>query len=295
MGLRSHQLYSNSSNITRKLLGNANKSTVFSIPVGSELNPALTATAIYNSGQTTNGVYYLKPTGAATAFQAYCDFSTPNGPWVHVGTAVGNTLGLWSVLSTWYSRTTNSGNYTDPTDASASSFNAGAFIYCKGNNIMLKEGGGNSGSGGSVGYTQCSGFTNESWRDVYNFIGSAGGWPSQPSINRTLTITTKTVGSSSLIYGGSYSSTNTYDSFGVYVFDSGGDTMCMLSTGAYDSSTNTWSSEADIGIGANEDGPSVSSFPNSNQTSGQAYDAGGNGLTIQTGWSGVPFSMWIKN
>jgi len=40
MGLRSHQLYSNTSNITRKLLGNANKSTVLGIPPGAIDNPA---------------------------------------------------------------------------------------------------------------------------------------------------------------------------------------------------------------------------------------------------------------
>jgi hypothetical protein len=48
----------------------------------------------------TNGVYWLKPPGASSAFQAYIDFTTDNGPWVHVGSALGNTRGLWSSMAT---------------------------------------------------------------------------------------------------------------------------------------------------------------------------------------------------
>ena len=253
---------------------------------------ALSASALLSGGISTNGVYWLQPAGAPAAFEAYIDFTTPNGPWVHVGTAVGDTRGLWSVQQTWYSRTVNYGAHTDPT-AGSSSFNAGAFIHVKGDEIMLKEGGGNSGAGGSVGYTQCAGLSNESWRDVYAFIGSLSGWPSTPSVHRTLPITARTVGSSSLIYGGNPTQTEVHDSCGVYVFDEGGDTMAMFATAAYQP-THAWTGEADMGIGACEDGPNASTWPNLNQTSGIAYDAGTNNSQA-TNWANVPFSLWIRD
>jgi hypothetical protein len=255
---------------------------------------ALQTTLLAFAGVSTSGVYWLKPSGAGSPFQAYVDFDTPNGPWVSVGTAYGGSIAVWAYPLTWINRTTDYGSsITDPTLAS-SSFNSGAFIYCKGSRIMIKEGGGNSGRGGSVGYTQCTGLTNESWRDMYSGIAT-GSWASQPSYLRLLTIDTtyRTVPSTSLIYGTDYSDINGYGYFIVYCFDGGGDTSAMLSTQHY--TGNAASGEADIGFGANEQGPSEGGSPASpNVNSGTAYDAGSNG-TIATGWSGVTFSLWIKN
>jgi hypothetical protein len=211
-----------------------------------------------------------------------------------VATAIGGgPSGCLSQPLTWLSRTTDFGTCTDPTTTN-NTFNAGAFIYCKGSRIMAKEGGGNSGRGGSVGYTQCTGLTNESWRDMYSGF-SLSAWPSQPSYGRLLPIDTgyRTVSSSSIIYGTDYNTFGSNGYFIVYCFDSGGDTNAMLSTQQY--TGNSASGECDIGFGANEQGPSESPNPSADlQNSGNAYDVGSNG-TVATGWSGVTFSLWIKN
>ena len=274
----------------------------------SSASPALTATEIYNSGTTTNGVYWLKPTGAPSAFQAYIDFTTANGPWVNVGTAAGGTMSLWAYTTTWKERTTDSGTFTDPTNATTSSFNAGAFIYCKGNQIMLKEGGGNGGAGGSVGYVQCTGFTNESWRDVYNAaITSMTSWPAQPSVYRMLPISVRSPGlsTSNLIYGTTYNAVGTYDGYGVWGFDTGGDTFGHLVTNKGSVNDAGVFNESDIGIGANEYGPgtdqqSVGGTPANPKVDNAAntFDAGANGSAAGLGpgaYLNIPYSMWIKN
>jgi hypothetical protein len=279
---------------------------------GTVSNPGLSATDIYSSGITTNGVYYLKPTGAPAAFQAYVDFTTPNGPWVNVLTAfTNNSAGqLLAYPSTWYSKTDNAGDYTNP-NATTTSFNAGAFIYCKGNSIMAKDG-----INGASGYTQCSGFSNESFRDVYSAAMTARGgtltaWPPQPGYARILSITSKTVSNTSLLYGGNYTTAGVWDSFMVYGFDGGGDNYCMLATASYGSGTgaplgsNNWQAECDWGFGANELGPAdqsgVSGLPNGTNLrveANQSWDFGTNdqGAYAPTHtWYNKPFSLWIKN
>lgn len=289
------------------------------VAVGTLANPASSASFLQSSGISTNGVYYLKPSGASTAFQAYVDFTTANGPWVHVLTAFPTTNAgqLLAYPSTWYSKTDNTGDYTNP-NASSTSFNAGAFIYCKGNSIMGKQGGGNNGDGGSEGYTQCSGFSNESFRDVYSAAmtargGSLTAWPPQPGYARILTITARTVSNTSLLYGGSYTTNATHDSWMVYGFDGGGDNYCMLATCAYGSGTGAavttnaqnFTVECDWGFGSNELGPAdqsgVSGLPNGTNLrveSGQSWDFGTNdqGAYAAThSWYNKPFSLWIKN
>jgi len=280
-------------------------------PVGKKgftsSTPALTATEIYNAGTSINGVYWLRPTGAPSAFQAYIDFSTVNGPWVNVGTAAGGTTSLWVFTTTWKERTADSGTFTDPTNATVSSFNAGAFIYCKGNQIMLKEGGGNSGAGGSIGYVQCTGFTNESWRDVYNAaITSMATWPAQPSVYRMLPISLRSAGlsTSNLIYGTTYNAVGTYDVYGVWGFATGGDTFGHLVTNKGSTADAGIFNESDIGIGANEYGPgpdqtSVGGTPaNPRYDNTNSFDAGANGSAAGVGpasYLNIPYSMWIKN
>lgn len=275
-------------------------------------NPGLSATDVYNSGVVTNGVYYLKPTGAPTAFQAYLDFTTPNGPWTHVLTAFTNASAgqLLAYPSTWYSKTDNTGDYTNP-NATSTSFNAGAFIYCKGNNIMAKDG-----IDAASGYTQCSGFSNESFRDVYSAAMTARGgtttsWPPQPGYARILTITSRTVSNTSLLYGGNYANAGVWDSFMVYGFDGGGDNYCMLATCSYGgasgapAASNNWQTECDWGFGSNELGPTdqsgVGGLPsgtNLRVEAGQSWDFGTNdqGPYAPTHtWYNKPFSLWIKN
>lgn len=78
--LKSHQLYSNSSNITRKLLSNNDKTTVFPL-IGSQNRPAISATELQNNGISTNGNYYIKPSGySGDPIQTYVNFSNaPSG------------------------------------------------------------------------------------------------------------------------------------------------------------------------------------------------------------------------
>ena len=239
----------------------------------------------------TNGVYWLKPPGASSAFQAYIDFTTDNGPWVHVGSALGNTRGLWSSMATWRSRTTDSGTSTSPYDTSASSFNAGAFIYCKGNDIMIKE--------DQVGYVICNNaFFNESWRDVYNFLNNTTDWPTNNIANytRQIAITTRSGTCSSsvnnLLYGCNFT-TYGRENWYVYCFDSGGDTRAFLTTTIY-TDNNPANGEADQGIGATEDGTAFAFPGTASDSSGNSFDAGTNG-TYPTNWAGKSYSIWIRN
>jgi hypothetical protein len=77
---KSHQLYSNSSNITRKLLSNNNRSTTNNI-LGTINNPASSATQLQNNGISTNGNYYILIGGSPV--EMYVDFTTfSGGPYV---------------------------------------------------------------------------------------------------------------------------------------------------------------------------------------------------------------------
>jgi hypothetical protein len=239
----------------------------------------------------TNGVYWLQPPGATSPFQAYVDFTTDNGPWVHVGSALGNTRGLWSSMATWRSRTTDSGTSTSPYDTSASSFNAGAFIYCKGNDIMIKE--------NQDGYVICNNaFSNESWRDVYNFLNKTTDWPTNNSASyaRQITITTRSgtcTSLTNLLYGSNFT-TYGREYWYVYAFDGGGDTRAFLTTTVY-TDVYAVNGEADQGIGACEDGAGAYPFPGTAaDSSSSSFDAGTN-ATYPTNWAGKAYSIWIRN
>jgi hypothetical protein len=263
---------------------------------------SLQATLIAFTGTAASGVYWLKPAGSPNAFQAYVDFDTPNGPWVHVGTAAGNTRTLWTYSTTWYSRTTDSGASTNPYAYTVSNFNAGAFIYVKGSLIMIKY----APSGTVTGYVQANGFSNESWRDVYSFLGTLSGWPSQPNYRRELTITLRngavsaynTTGAG-LLYGtdATASTPTTYSHWYVYGMDNGGDTFAYLTTGTY-GNTGLYS-EADHGIGALEIGPAEQAFPgDANAGAANSFDAGTNDVADSGNngtYDNISFSMWIKN
>lgn len=262
---------------------------------------SLQATLISFTGTASSGVYWLKPTGAPNAFQAYVDFDTPNGPWVHVGTAAGNTRTLWTYSTTWYSRTTDAGSPTSPYNYTVSNFNAGAFIYVKGSLIMIKY----APSGTVTGYVQASGFSNESWRDVYSFLASRNAWPSYSSYQRELTITLRngavsgpTVSGAGLLYGTQATAgTPNYAYWYVYGLDAGGDTFAYLTTGTY-GGTGLYS-EADHGIGAQEVGPGEQAFPGDGSAGAtNAFDAGTNDATdsgANNTYDNISFSMWIKN
>jgi hypothetical protein len=265
----------------------------------SSINPAESATALQsNNPSIANGMYWLRPAGTATPFRAYCDFTSTNGPWVHVGTAVGNTRGLYTYRATWASKITDSGDITNPYDTTTSNFNAASFINCKGSKIMIKY--------STTGYVQASGFNNESWRDVYTFLNSLSAWPAYNTYQRELTITERggvvtgpTVSGAGILYGteATGSALTTYAHWYVYAFDSGGDTYGYLATGTY-GNTGIYS-EADHGIGTLENGPSVSTFPGDDQAlATNSFDAGTNDVTDSGAdgtYNNIPFSLWIKN
>ena len=50
--------------------------------LGTLANPAVSAQAIYNSGQTTNGWYYIKTSNMASARQIYCNMTDQGGGWM---------------------------------------------------------------------------------------------------------------------------------------------------------------------------------------------------------------------
>ena len=50
--------------------------------LGTIGNPAVSAQAIYNSGQTTNGWYYIKTSNMATSRQIYCNMTDGGGGWM---------------------------------------------------------------------------------------------------------------------------------------------------------------------------------------------------------------------
>jgi hypothetical protein len=278
---------------------NSTKSRYFT-PGTINTNPAPTASAILSANPSaSNGVYWLQPDGQSTPFQAYCDFTTANGPWVHVGTAVGNTFGLYTYKNTWANRTTNSGDITTPFGTVTSSFNAGSFMYCKGSNIMIQY--------STTGYVQASGFSSESWRDVYSFLNFRTAWPAYNTYQRELTITVRSgvvsnynVTGAGLLYGteATGAALTTYAHWYVYAFDAGGDTYAYLTTGTY--GNTGFYNEADHGIGANENGPAASVFPGDDYalSAGLAFDAGTNDAIDSGGaatYNGIPFSLWIKN
>jgi hypothetical protein len=160
-------------------------------------------------------------------------------------------------------------------------------------------------SGSVTGYVQASGFSNESWRDVYSFLSSRSAWPGYTTYQRELTITLRngavsgpTVSGAGLLYGTqAVSGTPNYAYWYVYAFDAGGDTFAYLATGTYNN-TGIYT-EADHGIGANEIGPAEQAFPGDAQAGNAvAFDAGTNDVADSGNngtYDNISFSMWIKN
>ena len=89
-------------------------------------NPAPTATAIQDAGITTNGLYWIQPSGASAAEQVYVDFGggesgiTDSGPWVRVRYA----QNYYSRSSPWSGQS----GRTDPTSESGTAY-SGNFAF----------------------------------------------------------------------------------------------------------------------------------------------------------------------
>lgn len=60
--------------------------------LGTLANPAVSAQAIYNSGQTTSGWYYIKTSSMATAKQVYCNMDDQGGGWMLISYNPTNTV-----------------------------------------------------------------------------------------------------------------------------------------------------------------------------------------------------------
>ena len=252
-----------------------------------------------------DGIYWLSGYDG-TLFKAYCDMTTESGGWTCVGVARGaataptyNVGGKvnWAKFDPWITRTTETSASTNP--ASTSSEWNPSFIYSIGTDIMIKDEG--------TGYVYCNnawGGTKYSWRQMANnYIGTSlpTSWPvSQPGYALQINITTRSTGitSSNLLYGTNYNDNTTSNSWFFYSFDSGGDTRGFLTTNKY-SGTVGVASEADIGIGVDEDGTAVWTTPAiceaATFTNLNAYDAGNNdGGVVGTGFDGHSFSIWIR-
>lgn len=74
--------------------------------LGTLANPAVSAQAIYNSGQTTSGWYYIKTSTMATARQVYCNMTDEGGGWMLITYNPTNTVtpgnsypNVWSYIS----------------------------------------------------------------------------------------------------------------------------------------------------------------------------------------------------
>lgn len=267
---------------------------------------ALQDVLIAETGAAPDGLYWMFPPEATAPFQAYVDFSTPNGPWVHVGTAVSptaNTCGpnVWVQPTTWTASNTSVGTFSNPYDNTTSTFNADAFRFCRKHDsntsavsIMAKE--------STTGYVQLSGLGIESWRDVYKSANTAA-WPTGPYYLREFLITSRSnIATNSILYGAS-ATASAHDRYFAYAFDSP-DTYAMLNTQS-NSENDTYAGEADQGFGANEYGPNAgdqgAALPTAPRIDGGiTFEIGSNGGTGQPGGSfqnfkDVAYSLWIKN
>lgn len=56
--------------------------TSYTTTLGTLTNPAVSAQAIYNSGQTTNGWYYIQTSNMTSARQIYCNMTDEGGGWM---------------------------------------------------------------------------------------------------------------------------------------------------------------------------------------------------------------------
>ena len=277
----------------------------------AETQAAVSATALKDvlveeTGAAPDGLYWMFPPEASAPFQAYVDFSTPNGPWVHVGTAISpsaNSCGpnVWSQPTTWTASTTSVGTFSNPYDTATSTFNSEAFRFCRNHSsntsepaIMAKE--------STTGYVQLNGLGIESRRDVYKSANTAA-WPTGPYYLREFIITSRSnIAVNSILYGGS-ATASAHDRYFAYAFDSP-DTYAMLSTQS-NAEADTYAGEADQGFGANEYGPNApdqgAALPTAPRIDNNiTFEIGSNGGTGQPGgnfqnFRDVAYSLWIKN
>lgn len=65
---------------------------------GTEFNPGVSATEIYNAGNTTSGWYWIQTSTMATARQVYCNMTDQDGGWMLISYNPENTTGTQGMI-----------------------------------------------------------------------------------------------------------------------------------------------------------------------------------------------------